>query len=150
MDNLCGEIPSKESASSSSPIMSVTPSQPENASVPSDHVGGSDIRDQSQSPADSIPCVEVLQEGDDFEMTEDGKKRKIISVVWNHFKKKTINGEEKAICNYCNKQMTGRRSDGTNHLRRHYQTCKRRPYRDIRQALLVKEQKKADGSSSFL
>nr|XP_027189971.1 zinc finger BED domain-containing protein DAYSLEEPER-like [Cicer arietinum] len=64
--------------------------------------------------------------------------------------KKTINGEEKAICNYCNKPMAGKRSDGTNHLHKHFLSCKRRSYKDITQAILLKEQKKVDESSTYL
>lgn len=142
MEKLCEEVtPSnpKESESSSSPVMAISPAQPESTpSTPS--------QDQSQSQTNPLPSPE---DSDIYEVTEDGKRKKV-SVVWNHFKRKTVNGEDKAMCNYCNKLLSGRRTDGTHHLHKHYQTCKRRPYRDIRQSILLKEQKKADGSSNFL
>ncbi|XP_027338157.1 zinc finger BED domain-containing protein RICESLEEPER 3-like [Abrus precatorius] len=123
MENVHEITPSKESESSFSPIIFITPTQPENVpkstlndSGPSD---SSDIRDQSQSQSDTLP---ISVDGDDCDATHDEKKRKM-SIVWNHFKKKIINGEEKAICNYCNKQLT---------------------------AILLREQKKVDGSSTYL
>ena len=79
-----------------------------------------------------------------------GQKRKLTSVVWNHFKKLKVNGVDKAECNYCKKRLTGRSSDGTNHLHIHFKNCPRKNCRDIRQQILVKEQKKVDGSSVFL
>lgn len=42
--------------------------------------------------------------------------------------------------------MTVRRNDGT----KHFETCKRRTYNDIRQSILVREQKNVDESSSYL
>ncbi|RDX65016.1 Zinc finger BED domain-containing protein RICESLEEPER 3, partial [Mucuna pruriens] len=64
--------------------------------------------------------------------------------------KKKFNGEEKTICNYCNKHLAGKKSNQTNHLHKHYQTCKRRSFKDIRQSLLLEEQKKIDESSTYL
>ena len=58
--------------------------------------------------------------------------------------------KEKDVCNYCNKALTDRRNDGTKHLSRHFEACKRRSYKDIRQLVLVREHKKVDGSSSYL
>jgi hypothetical protein len=115
-----------------------TPSQPQSA--PIDNVD----KDQLQPPTDNLP---VAGDGNNDELND--KKRKS-SDVWNHFKRKLDNGQEKAICNYCSKALTGRRTDGTHHLSLHYQKCKRRPFKDIRQAILLREQKKIDGSSTYL
>ncbi|KAH1198966.1 hypothetical protein GmHk_18G052430 [Glycine max] len=78
-----------------------------------------------------------INKGIDIEVIEDGKRRKIF-VSWNHFNIRKINSEEKERC------------DGTNHLHIHLATYKRKSYRDIRQSLLLKEQKKADGSRKTL
>ncbi|XP_050883902.1 zinc finger BED domain-containing protein DAYSLEEPER [Lathyrus oleraceus] len=80
--------------------------------------------DLSQLASESVPPI--TSDVDAYEMNKDGK-RKLTSFVWNHFKRKTINGEEKVVCNYCNKALT-----------------------DIRQSILVREHKKVDGSSSYL
>ncbi|XP_058745642.1 zinc finger BED domain-containing protein DAYSLEEPER-like [Vicia villosa] len=85
---------------------------------------GNSEKDQSQPASDSV--LSITGDVDAYELTKDGK-RKLTSFVWNHFKRKIINGEEKAVCNYCNKAST-----------------------DIRQPILVREQKKVDGSSSYL
>ncbi|KAG6508584.1 hypothetical protein ZIOFF_033958 [Zingiber officinale] len=44
--------------------------------------------------------------------------RKLTSNVWNHFRRKKVNGMDKAICNYCEKPLSGNRKHGTTHLRR--------------------------------
>jgi len=115
--------------------------------TPSDNVDNSN-KDQSQSPTEVIPPL-TDDDVDECELTNQGNRKKTYD-VWNHFKRKTINGEQKVVCNYCNKALTGKRTDGTNHLNKHYLSCKRKPYRDIRQAILLREQKKTDRSSSYL
>ncbi|KAJ7949772.1 zinc finger BED domain-containing protein RICESLEEPER 2-like [Quillaja saponaria] len=54
-----------------------------------------------------------------------GEKRKVKakSWVWNHFSKKKINGEDKAICHYCGKDFCGGSGKGTSHLGKHYKRC---------------------------
>lgn len=54
------------------------------------------------------------------------------------------------MCNYCNKHLTAKRSHGKTYLHKHLATCKRKPYMHIRQSLLLKEQKKANESSTFI
>nr|XP_048321651.1 zinc finger BED domain-containing protein DAYSLEEPER-like [Ziziphus jujuba var. spinosa] len=63
-------------------------------------------------------------------------KRKLISVVWNHFKKVKIDGVDKAICNYCSKKLGGGSRNGTRHLHDHFKRCPLRTQKDIRQAIL--------------
>ncbi|GJR74545.1 zinc finger BED domain-containing protein RICESLEEPER 2-like protein [Tanacetum coccineum] len=92
-------------------------------------------------------------EADDVsnEVVQVGRKRKLTSPCWNHFKKIKVNGEWKADCNYCHKKLSASSSSGTKHLNDHYKRCLYRPVSDIRQHILVEEKNKADGTpSSFL
>ncbi|KAL2344571.1 hypothetical protein Fmac_005856 [Flemingia macrophylla] len=61
----------------------------------------SDGKGQSQSKTNPLPSP-VDSDIDNFEITEDGKRKKV-SVIWNHFKRKIVNGEDKTMCNYCSK-----------------------------------------------
>ncbi|XP_042387962.1 zinc finger BED domain-containing protein RICESLEEPER 2-like [Zingiber officinale] len=70
--------------------------------------------------------------------------RKLTSNVWNHFRRKKVNGMDKAICNYCEKPLSGNRKHGTTHLREHFKICPRRTVSDIRQKILIKEKNKGD------
>ncbi|KAG6497069.1 hypothetical protein ZIOFF_044955 [Zingiber officinale] len=70
--------------------------------------------------------------------------RKLTSDVWNHFRRKKINGMDKAICNYCEKPLSGNSKHGTTHLREHFKICPRRTVSDIRQKILIKEKNKGD------
>ncbi|PON72105.1 Zinc finger, BED-type [Parasponia andersonii] len=63
-------------------------------------------------------------------------KRKLISDVWNHFKRQNINGLMKAICNYCEKKLGFESKNGTNYLREYWKRCPLRNTRDIRQSIL--------------
>ncbi|PWA41131.1 hypothetical protein CTI12_AA552020 [Artemisia annua] len=78
------------------------------------------------------------------EVLQVGRKRKLTSPCWNHFKKIQVNGEWKADCNYCHKRLAGSSRHGTKHLNDHYKRCLFRPVSDIRQHILVEEQNKAD------
>ncbi|KAG6482641.1 hypothetical protein ZIOFF_059274 [Zingiber officinale] len=70
--------------------------------------------------------------------------RKLTSDVWNHFRRKKINGMDKAICNYYEKPLSGNSKHGTTHLREHFKICPRRTVSDIRQKILIKEKNKGD------
>ncbi|KAI5403273.1 hypothetical protein KIW84_050734 [Lathyrus oleraceus] len=74
--------------------------QPENTPINSMSNSENDL---SQLASESVPPI--TSDVDAYEMNKDGK-RKLTSFVWNHFKRKTINGEEKVVCNYCNKALT--------------------------------------------
>ncbi|KAL4651936.1 hypothetical protein ACB092_01G196900, partial [Castanea dentata] len=50
---------------------------------------------------------------------EEGTKRRTTSDIWNHFKKKNIDGKVKAQCNYCGRLMAGASTSGTTHLKLH-------------------------------
>lgn len=140
MENSTGKIPSKECEVSFSPTQSST-------DIAGSTPNSSPIESPLEEDENLTPPIDL--DADDDELTINGK-RKRVSIVWNHFQRKTIKGEEKAVCNYCNKLLVGKISDGTNHLRRHYFSCNRRPFKDIRQSILLREQKKADGSSTYL
>ena len=78
-----------------------------------------------------------------------GTNRKLTSVVWNHFKREKIDGEWKAICNYCRKKLSGKGSHGTTHLHDHYKACMPRKTKDIRQSILNPRQQKKEGPVSL-
>jgi len=73
------------------------------------------------------------------------KKEKMFQLFGNHFHRENVNGEEKAICNYCGAKLVGKPAYGTNHLHKHYNRRRKRPYKDIRQHILIQEQRKSDG-----
>ena len=54
---------------------------------------------------------------------DNTKKRKLKSIVWNHFNKQKINGLDKAICNYCKKKLAGSSRARTTHLHDHIKIC---------------------------
>ncbi|WCJ20036.1 Zinc finger BED domain-containing protein RICESLEEPER 2 [Euphorbia peplus] len=70
-------------------------------------------------------------------------KRPLKSVVWNHFKKQKIGAAWKAVCNYCGKKLGANPTDGTTHLRTHFERCAAEKNHDIRQAVL---KPKTDGN----
>ena len=75
-------------------------------------------------------------------------KRKLTSIVWNHYKKQRIDGVDKAICNYCGKKLGGESKNGTKHLHDHFNRCPLRKQRDIKQAIL-NSRKEASGKLSL-
>ncbi|KAH7663375.1 Tam3-transposase (Ac family) protein [Dioscorea alata] len=78
---------------------------------------------ESPNPEGSFPNENVIEEdvGDHTESTTQGGRLK--SVVWNHFKKIQVNGEDKAQCNYCKKLLGGKSKNGTRHLHLHMESC---------------------------
>ena len=60
----------------------------------------------------TIPCSNLLDRLEDAqaqpnnEITEEQGRFK--SVVWNYFKKRKVNGKDKAECNYCTRLLVGR------------------------------------------
>lgn len=69
--------------------------------------------DESETQANNgnaIPSTEGIVE----------PQRRQTSVVWKHFKRKIINGEWKAVCNYCDAKRLGVAKQGTSHLRSHF------------------------------
>ena len=77
---------------------------------------------------------------------QQGTKRRTTSDVWNHFKKKNIDGKVKAQCNYCGRFMAGASTSGTTHLKLHIaKSCPSAPKEgtDIRKQVLVKQHNRA-------
>nr|GEV47559.1 zinc finger BED domain-containing protein RICESLEEPER 3-like [Tanacetum cinerariifolium] len=84
------------------------------------------------------------------EVEQVGRKRKLTSHCWNHFKKIKVNGEWKADCNYCHKRLAGSSKHGTKHLNDHHKHCLFRPVSDIRQHILVEEKNEGDVYGEFV
>ena len=66
------------------------------------------------------------------------------SIVWNHFKRKTVDGKIKAECNECKKMLVGGATNGTSHLHDHFKSYLRKKYKNLKQYLLVSNQSKKD------
>ena len=64
--------------------------------------------------------------------TRSNKKSKLISLIWNDFKKKTINGVPWAICNHYNSKLKATSLYDTKHLHNQLQGCAKRNNGDIR------------------
>ena len=58
-------------------------------------------------------------------VTHGGLRRRgrFRSIVWEHFKKKKINGIDKVVCSYCKNALVVRSTDGTKHLHDQLKTC---------------------------
>jgi hypothetical protein len=84
----------------------------------------------------------------DCETSSETKNKRQTSVVWLHFKKQKINGVDKAICNYCEKKLSGKSKNGTTHLHEHFKICPLRKHRDIKQSILNPTKKK-DGTTTL-
>ncbi|KAF7833130.1 zinc finger BED domain-containing protein RICESLEEPER 2-like [Senna tora] len=82
-----------QGSSSPSPIVTTSPPSP-------DHVC---------SMSAEFHLSQLIQ----IEDANVGQKRKT-SVVWNHFKKLKVNGDDKSECNYCKKRLIAKSNDGTN------------------------------------
>lgn len=83
--------------------------------------------------------------GDEGEAS--GVKRKLKSIVWEHFELKKINEIVKAECRYCKKLLGGASKNGTKHLHEHYQRCPRRRVVDMRQKIITNNWTKGDGKN---
>lgn len=104
------------------------------------------VGDEAEAP--NVNLVPMNIEIDSTQATNDNAipsteaamgLRRQTSVVWNHFKRQKINGEWKAVCNYCGRKLLGDPRQGTSHLTNHFKCCKLRTTRDIRQALIKTE-----------
>lgn len=63
---------------------------------------------------------------DNVEVTPQTGANRLKSVVWQHFTKTKVNGEDKAQCNYCKKLLGGKAKNGTKHLHQHMEICVQR------------------------
>jgi len=94
------------------------------------------VRDSNQN---DVPIDYILGETESSTPTVNSKR--LLSDVWNHFKKQKVDGKWKAICNYCAKSLLSDAKQGTSHLRSHFKSCKLRTKRDIRQSFLKTHKK---------
>ncbi|CAN0917051.1 Zinc finger BED domain-containing protein RICESLEEPER 1 [Linum grandiflorum] len=62
--------------------------------------------------------------------------RQLKSNKWPHFERLIVNGELKAKCIYCRKQLVGHSINGTTHLRNHRNRCIQKKIHDGRQQIL--------------
>jgi hypothetical protein len=80
-----------------------------------------------ESDNESVPIdveqADIIEVEDDEDIVEAGSKRKLTSPVWKEFKKVKANGEIRAKCNYCSKQLSAARTNGTKHLHTHLRGC---------------------------
>lgn len=118
-----------------------------NAKTPCQTENTDRVNESNQPPTDPATQNEVQTGDASNEVFGDGKG-KTRSPVWNHFKKIIVNGKDKGECNYCHKKFVAGGRSGTKSLLDHYERCMRKPVTDIRQHILLQEQKKADGSQS--
>ena len=87
---------------------------------------------------------------------QDGEsidKSKLRSPIWDHFDLKMIKGTQMVICNYCNKKLVYKSSNGTKGLIGHNKICKTgktQKTMDEFQSRLVAKKSKADASGSVL
>jgi len=93
------------------------------------NVGESNLKEQNDVPINSRHC-EIESS------TPTVNSRKLISDGWNHYKRQKIDGNWKAVCNYCEKRLLDDERQGTSHLQNHFKTCKLRTTRDIKQGFL--------------
>ncbi|WOL08637.1 hypothetical protein Cni_G17390 [Canna indica] len=100
----------------------------------------------SPSPAESAKVVEkqISLLDQSHNQSENPKKRKLTSAVWNDFIKKTVNGDEITVCTHCERKFKAGSKYGTKHLHSHLGTCFKRNQVDIRQSMM-KVEKKNDG-----
>jgi hypothetical protein len=102
-------------AASDSIIRSQSPRlESENESVPTDmdHVVDGNADD-----------VIELEDDEDEDDVEAGSKRKLTSAVWQEFKRVKFNGQVRAKCKYCFKQLSATSTNGTKHLHTHLRSC---------------------------
>lgn len=77
------------------------------------------------------------------------RTRRTTSIVWDHFTRFMVKGEQKAECHYCHKVLGAKSSNGTRHLLDHMNSCKKRKNKDIRQQILSMNQKTSTSDSNL-
>lgn len=128
---------SMEEAHNSEPLAQEVESTP--ASTPQDTSFVSSNQQNSATPS-SNPSHDVS------ELEKSSQRR---SIVWEHFTKMKVNGEDKAQCNACKKYLCGASKNGTKHLHLHMKSCPRRKMTDIRQKILTGKLKGELTSQAF-
>ncbi|CAL9022683.1 unnamed protein product [Prunus brigantina] len=88
-------------------------------------------QEHTAQPTDEEPNQDSGRRDDNSQ-----NKRKLRSVVWNHFKKQKIGDVWKVVCNNCGKKLLAGSKNGTTHLHDCFKICPLRKQRDIKQSLL--------------
>lgn len=70
--------------------------------------------------------------------------------VWEYVELETIDGKEKAVCNYCKMKLSCEHGQGTNHLNRHIGLhCHNFPHEDRERFLVSCKRQAMDGDQSI-
>ncbi|ESR42086.1 hypothetical protein CICLE_v10013840mg [Citrus x clementina] len=79
---------------------------------------------------------------------------KLRSIVWDHFEKKIVNGEQKEVSNYCNSKLVSRQNDETKHLHNHMKLFFMKKKKDINHCIAklntVKDHKRHSKVETFI
>ncbi|KAK9995820.1 hypothetical protein SO802_020506 [Lithocarpus litseifolius] len=76
-----------------------------------------------QCPETSAPSPSKIQNEVNSALPASSKRRRLVSEVWNDFKRVEVDGEHRAICNHCLKDFSGSSKSGTTHLKNHLSRC---------------------------
>ncbi|XP_021296860.1 uncharacterized protein LOC110426093 [Herrania umbratica] len=89
------------------------------------HVGTDNIQDEQGAQIENRRAInsEMVKANGAISPVPRTKRRKLVSVVWEHFTRFRKNGLEWAKCNYCDKDLTGSSRSGTTHLKNHLERC---------------------------
>ncbi|XP_065635101.1 uncharacterized protein LOC112006826 isoform X3 [Quercus suber] len=74
-------------------------------------------------PETSAPSPSKIQSEVNSALPTSSKRRRLVSEVWNDFKRVEVDGEHRAICNHCLKHFSGSSKSGTTHLKNHLSRC---------------------------
>jgi hypothetical protein len=101
----------------------------EGSSNPSPN-GLSPLNEAAEMPNGETGTAANMDTGDNIEALAETANSRRRSVVWKHFDKMQINGEDKAQCKYCKKFLGGKSRNGTKHLLQHMDICIHRKIHD--------------------
>ena len=76
-----------------------------------------------QCPQISAPSPSKIQYEVNSALLTSSKRRRLVSAVWNDFKRVEVDGEHRAICKHCHKSFSGSSKSGTTHLKNHLSRC---------------------------
>jgi len=76
-----------------------------------------------QCPETSAPSPSKIQNEVNSALPTSSKRRRLVSEVWNDFKRVEVDGDYRAICNHCLKHFSGSSKSGTTHLKNHLSRC---------------------------
>ncbi|XP_065620835.1 uncharacterized protein LOC112011061 isoform X2 [Quercus suber] len=76
-----------------------------------------------QCPEIFAPLPSKIQYEVNSALPTSSKRRRLVSEVWNDFKRVEVDGEHRAICKHCLKHFSGSSKSGTTHLKNHLSRC---------------------------